>query len=168
MRSGSVTRSISSVHRARRLTGRRDSDTLPIGKLASRESTKESDDDGDPRAEAQRDLRRIGQLNAASDVGPSRGRLGDRQRTRRTVRDDAPGDLEAHQGAGAGRVGYTGSTRPIPTLRNRRRPTPRGLDLGRAIPARLGGPLRPYGQLPHTTSRATEGRRNTMTDNNGS
>ena len=32
-----------------------------------------------------------------------------------------------------------------------------GLDLGRAVPARLGGPLRPHGRLPHATPTANEG-----------
>ena len=34
-----------------------------------------------------------------------------------------------------------------------------GLDLGRAVPAGLGGPLRPDGRLPHTTPTATKDRR---------
>ena len=52
------------------------------------------------------------QLDAASDPGPARRRCGDRQRARRAVRDDAAGDLEAHQGAGAGRVGRDGVNEP--------------------------------------------------------
>ena len=43
-------------------------------------------------------------------------------------------------------------------------PTRAGLDLGRAVPARLGGPLRPHGRVPHPTPTATEGQTNTMTD----
>ena len=62
----------------------------------------------DRRRPAQRDIRRAGQLDAASDPRPSRQRRGDRQRARRAVRDDAAGHLEAHQGAGTGRVGHRG------------------------------------------------------------
>src|SRR5207244_3625945 len=103
-----------------------------------------------------------------SDPGPSRRRCRDRQRARRAVRDDASCHLEAHQGAGTSRVGLTGSTSPVPTVRPRCRTTRAGLDLGRAVPARLGGPLRPDGRLPQTTRTATKDRANTMTDNSGS
>src|SRR5206468_8023255 len=122
----------------------------------------------DRRGPAQRDLCRTGQLDAASDSGPSRRRWGDRQRARRAVRDDASRDLEAHQGVGTGRIGPTGSTSPVPTVRPRRRTTRRGLDVGRAVPARLGGPLRPDGRLPQTTPNRNEGQANTMTDDTGS
>src|SRR5207244_7890140 len=109
-----------------------------------------------------------GHLDAACDPGPPGRRCGDRQRARRAVRDDASGHLEAHQGAGTGRVGATGSTGPVPTVRPRRRTARGDLDLGRAVPARLGGPLPPDGRLPHTTPTANERQADTMTDNNSS
>src|SRR5205814_4469530 len=75
--------------------------------------------------------------------------------------------LEAHQGAGTSGVGPTGSPSPVPTVRSRGRTTRGDLDLGRAVPACLGGPLRPDGRLPHTTP-THEGQAKAMTENSGS
>src|SRR5205823_561513 len=108
------------------------------------------------RGPAQRDLRRTGELDAPSDPRPSRDRCSHGERAGRAVRDDASLYLEAHQGAGTSRVGRAGSASPIPTVRHRRSTTHGGLQLGRAIPARLGGPLRPHGRLPQATPITTK------------
>jgi uncharacterized protein YndB with AHSA1/START domain len=80
----------------------------------------------------------------------------------------AEGEATVNQLAEPFELTLPGSTSPIPTMRPRRRTTRGGLDLDRAVPARLGGPLRPDGRLPHTTPTAGKGQANTMTDNNGS
>ena len=65
--------------------------------------------------------------------------------------------------AGLGGPGPTGA---VPTVRPRRRPTRGGLDLGRALPARLGDPLRPDRRVPHTTPITTKDGHSTMTADN--
>ena len=114
-------------------------------------------DGDDRRGPAERDLRRAGQLDPASDPGPPRRRRSDRQRARRAVRPDAAGGLQAHQGAGARRVGPTRPPGPVPAVRPRRRAPPGDLDVGRAVPPGLGGPLRPDGRVPHAAPTATNG-----------
>ena len=102
------------------------------------------------------------QLDAASDPGSARRRCCDRERARRAVRDDASGDLEAHQGAGTGRVGPTRSTSPVPAVRPRRRHRLEEVSTwAEQYRPRLGGPLRPDGRLPRPTPTATEERRTT-------
>ena len=65
---------------------------------------------------------------------------------------DAARRLQAHQGAGAGGPGRAGPAGPVPAVRPRRRAAGRGLDLGRAVPTGVGGPLRPDGRVPRSTA----------------
>src|SRR6202035_3761379 len=82
--------------------------------------------------------------------------------------DDAPSDLEAHQSAGACRIGDSGSASPVPPVHHRRLTTRRGLKLGRAVPPSVGSALRPDGRLHQTSPTGTKRRANAMTENRDS
>src|SRR5438876_3537168 len=120
-------------------------------------------DDDRRGGSAQRNLRRTGQLDTASDSGPPFGRRSDSQRACRAVPADASRYLEAHQGARTGGLGHPRAASAVPTMRPRRFTTRGGLYLDGAVPARLGSPLRSDGGVPRTTPTATRDR-NTMTD----
>ena len=52
-----------------------------------------------------------------------------------------------------------GATSPVPTVHARPRTPRAALDMGRAVPARLGSALRPHERVPHPTPTARKDRR---------
>src|SRR5215213_3647640 len=121
----------------------------------------------DRRGPTQRDVRGTGEFDAAGDPRTARGGRGHRERARGAIRPDASCGFQAHQGARAGGPGRAGSFGAIPAVRPGRGAAPRGVDLGGAVPARVGGPLRSDGRVPPTASDPDEGKDDVMSDQHG-